>query len=48
MINRSNIGSTEDDRKNNIVVIIAIELITTNSKVKLEINKILTKQIHFP
>ena len=48
MINRSNIGSTEDDRKNNIVVIIAIELITTNSKVNLEINKIVTKQIHFP
>ena len=41
MINKNDIGST-DDNKNNIITMVII-LITINSKVKLKINKTVTK-----
>ena len=41
MINKNDIGST-DDNKNNIIAMVII-LITINSKVKLKINKTVTK-----
>ena len=47
MINKHKIGNTKDDNKNNIVIM-AIILVTIIRKVKFKINKIVTKQIHFP
>ena len=47
MYNRINIRSTNDDNKNNNKVIMVSILITINNKVKLKINKILTKKAHF-
>ena len=45
MINKNNIGSIKDKNNNNRRVTIVIIIVTINRKV---INKIVTKQIHFP
>ena len=47
MYNRIIIRSTNDDNKNNNKVIMVSILITINNKVKLKINKILTKKTYF-
>ena len=47
MYNRINVRSTNDDNKNNNKVLMVSILITINNKVKLKINKILTKKTHF-
>ena len=44
MINKNNIGKTNNNKN---IVILVIILITINSKLRLEKNKIVTKQIHF-
>ena len=47
LLSRNNIGNTKDDNKIKNIVIMVLMLITIYSKVKLKINKIVTKQIHF-
>ena len=44
MINKNNIGKTNNNKN---IVILVIILITINSILRLEKNKIVTKQIHF-
>ena len=47
LLSRNNIGNTKDDNKIKNIVIMVLMLITIYSQVKLKINKIVTKQIHF-